>query len=83
MNYTEYFSNIVKRNGVPNLSKDQFRRFMNIVSIESKILELESLNFNSPVIYKIIELKKTKLSNLTKRLVPIELLNEMIKLSKV
>ncbi|MBJ2174188.1 hypothetical protein JBL43_08060 [Aureibaculum sp. A20] len=81
MNFTKYFSLIVKQNGVPHLNNDQFRRFMNIVSVEAKIEELQSLNFNSPVIFKNIEMKKNKLSRLTKDQTPKELLKQMVALS--
>ncbi len=37
MKYSKYFSKVVKENGQPNLSLDQFRRMMNIIATENKI----------------------------------------------
>ncbi|QCX40128.1 hypothetical protein FF125_17365 [Aureibaculum algae] len=82
MTYTAYFSITVKNIGVPNLNTNQFRRFMNIINIEGRILELESLNFNSPVIFKNVQLKKTTLEKLTNGKIPQDLLKEMIMLTE-
>ena len=37
MEYSKYFGDLVRENGQPNLSVQQFKRFMNIIATENKI----------------------------------------------
>lgn len=37
MQYTRYFAILTKENGQPNLNTEQFRRMMNIISVEGII----------------------------------------------
>lgn len=80
MQYCSYFAKVLDSSGVPHLSVDQFKRFMNIVAIESKLSELKKVktryNFNY-----IFNLEK-KLTELTGNLKPEDLLKEMIALSR-
>jgi hypothetical protein len=43
MKYTKYFAILTKENGQPNLSTEQFRRMMNIVSIEGIIMGMSRI----------------------------------------
>jgi hypothetical protein len=43
MKYTKYFSGIINQYGRPNLSKDQFKKFMNIVHLEGRLEGLNSI----------------------------------------
>ncbi len=43
MKYTKYFAILTKANGQPNLSTEQFRRMMNIVSIEGIIMGMSRI----------------------------------------
>ena len=81
MKYTKYFSGQLKYNGVPNLSAEQFKRYMNIVSLESTIeactkvvnlsREIVDLKYNSTV----------QLHKLTDDQSPEDLYSEMIRKS--
>jgi len=42
MNYTSYFSQILKTSGCPHLSSDMFARYMNIVHLEGRMTELNN-----------------------------------------
>lgn len=43
MKYTKYFSGIINQYGRPNLTDDQFRKFMNIVHLEGRIEGINSI----------------------------------------
>ena len=43
MKYTKYFSGLIVHHGRPNLSDDQFKRFMNIVHLEGRIEGINSI----------------------------------------
>ncbi len=43
MKYTKYFSGIINQYGRPNLSDDQFKKFMNIVHLEGRLEGLNSI----------------------------------------
>ncbi len=43
MLYTRYFSGIINQYGRPNLSDEQFRKFMNIVHLEGRIAGINTI----------------------------------------
>ncbi len=43
MKYTKYFSGIINQYGRPNLTDDQFRKFMNIVHLEGRLEGIDSI----------------------------------------
>ena len=43
MRYTKYFSGVLRNQGVPNLNAEQYARFMNIVSLEGRLAELNDI----------------------------------------
>ncbi len=43
MLYTKYFSGIIRQYGRPNLSDEQFRKFMNIVHLEGRIAGINTI----------------------------------------
>lgn len=43
MQFTRYYSRLIKAQGVPHLDTDQHCRLMNIISLEGRLMELESL----------------------------------------
>lgn len=43
MKFTRYYSRLIKAQGVPHLDTDQHCRLMNIISLEGRLLALESL----------------------------------------
>ena len=88
MIYTKYFATVTKENGQPNLSNDQFRRMMNIISVEGILNGFNKIkeNYkNTPGYYKydILIFKQDKvITTLTGNLKPNELLKEMYRLSE-
>ncbi len=43
MRFTRYYSKLIRTQGVPQLSVDQHARLMNIISLEGRLAELESI----------------------------------------
>ena len=43
MKYTKYFSGIISEHGAPNLTDEQFRKFMNIVHLEGRIEGIDTI----------------------------------------
>ena len=43
MRYTNYFSLVIKENGIPHLSPKTFRKMMNIVFLEGKLSGMRKL----------------------------------------
>jgi len=43
MQFTRYYSRLIKANGVPNLDVEQHCRLMNIISLEGQLNALEKL----------------------------------------
>jgi len=88
MKYTKYFSILTKDNGQPNLNTEQFRRMMNIVSIEGVIHGLNIIKEkykNTSAYYKFdIDLFKHQrvLTELSGNLNPDDLIKEMYHLSR-
>jgi hypothetical protein len=81
MKYSDYFSHHFKYYGIPNLNLEQYQRLMNIVFMEGHLSGLsenpkDTLR-NSTLRYRGIK----SLNQLTKRLPPNKLLDEMEKLS--
>ncbi len=87
MKYTKYFASITKENGQPNLSTEQFRRMMNIVSVEGILKGMNGIKENykdTPNYYKydsLIFKQDTLLTDLTGNLKPNKLIKEMHHLS--
>ena len=86
MNYANYFSTITKDNGQPNLSPDQFRRMMNIIYIEGVIQGIKRIKKKETAQsfkYDILIFKHDSvLTELTGNLKPLELMREMVRLSR-
>jgi hypothetical protein len=82
-----YFAILTKENGQPNLSTEQFRRMMNIVSIEGIINGMNRIKEkykNTQYYYKYdLDIFKHQrvLTDLTGNLKPSNLLNEMYQFS--
>ena len=87
MQYTKHFSFIVKENGQPQLSSEQFRRVMNIVFLEGVISGLRKVkesNKNTDQFYKydmLIFREEKRLTELTGNIRSESLLKEMMSLS--
>jgi len=87
MKYSKYFGSVTKDKGQPNLNAEQFRRMMNIVSVEGVIQGLNIIKEkfkNTTAYYKFdIDIFKHErvLTDLSGNLNPNELLKEMYHLS--
>jgi len=87
MKYSKYFGRITKDNGQPNLNIEQFRRMMNIVSVEGVIQGLKIIKEkykNTSAYYKFdIDIFKHQrvLTDLSGNLSPDDLIKEMYHLS--
>lgn len=83
MIYSKYFGNLVKENGQPNLSVQQFKRFMNIIATENKIeglLIAKRMNKDKELYYQydlIIFKYGRVLTELTGNQKPVDLIKEM------
>ena len=82
MQYIKYFSTFLKSKGTPHLDSDQMRRLLNIVAMETTIKNVEDLQISGKPAYKMTEVAKTSLKNLTKELPPEALMEEMMRLSQ-
>lgn len=88
MKYTKYFAIITKENGQPNLNTEQFRRMMNIVSIEGIINGMNRIKekYKDTQYYYKYDLDIFKhqriLTNLTGNLNAEDLFSEMMRFSK-
>ena len=88
MKYSKCFSSVTKESGQPNLSTDQFRRMMNIISFEGIIQGMNTIKEkykNTHEYYKydsLIFKQTTVLTKLTGNLKPAELMKEMYYLSR-
>jgi len=87
MKYTKHFGPKAKNLEHLNLSKGQFQRLRNILNIEAAILGLNKVKYaykeeTQYYLYDIVIFKENlKLTSLTGNLDPIQLLDEMIKIS--
>ncbi len=88
MIYTKYFASITKENGQPNLSTEQFRRMMNIISVEGTLNDFNRIKEkykDTPEYYKydtLIFKQNSLLTELTGNLKPNDLLKEIYRLSR-
>jgi len=88
MKYSKYFGRITKDNGQPNINTEQFRRMMNIVSVEGVIHGLNIIKErykNTSAYYKFdIDIFKHQrvLAELSGNLNPDDLIEEMYCLSR-
>ena len=88
MQYTKYFAILTKENGQPNLNTEQFRRMMNIVSIEGVINGMNRIKEklkSSDAYYKFdmdIFKHQRVLTELTGNLNPNDLIKEMSRFSR-
>ena len=57
MQYTKYFSILTKDNGQPNLNTEQFRRMMNIVSVEGVIVGMAQIKRELQKYFKLLEIR--------------------------
>jgi len=85
MHYCKHYKLIASLHGLPRLNYEQTRRLLNIISIESRINELEqheALFTDQKALWKRKEALKETLFQLTKLEAPYRLLDEMIELSQ-
>lgn len=89
MKYSKYFGSVTRDNGQPNLNTEQFKRMMNIVSIEGVIHGLNIVKEkykNTSAYYKFdmdIFKHQRVLTELSGNLKPNELVEEMYHLTRV
>lgn len=89
MKYTKYFSGVLKNQGVPNLDPSQYARLMNIIHLEGVVHGVEkakSSGFSTSSTHQYDMVKfsqESKLTELTGNLQPQNLLDEMLKMSKI
>jgi len=87
MKYSKYFGYLARDNGQPNLNNEQFRRMLNIISVEGIIQGISLLKekYNNPSEYykydTFIFKHDTILNDLTGNLSPSDLMKEMHHLS--
>ena len=43
MKYKKYFSGIINEHGAPNLTDEQFRKFMNMVPLEGRLEGIDTI----------------------------------------
>ena len=80
--YAEYFSRIVKTQGVPNLNTDEFIRYQNIVAIEYYLKQLKNGNdSNKEIDYTKMFQVEDQLRQFTGNKPSAQLSEEMLKLS--
>jgi len=88
MKYSKYFGSVTKDEGQPNLNAEQFRRMMNIVSVEGVIQGLNIIKEkfkNTTAYYKFdVDISKHQrvLTDLNGNLSPDELTKDMYRLSR-
>lgn len=88
MQFTRYFSRVLKDNGTPDINPNEYGRMLNIISIENQIdiLKRAKLNYrhNHKTEFLGNELMKldTVLKKLTRENTPQMLLKEMLNESK-
>lgn len=85
MHYGKHYKLIASLHGLPRLNYEQTQRFLNIVSVESRINELEQLDAlisDKKGLWKRKEALKETLFKLTKLEAPYRLLDEMIERSQ-
>ena len=88
MQYTKYFAILTKENGQPNLNTEQFRRMMNIVSVEGIINGMNRIKEkykNTQYYYKYdLDIFKHQrvLKELSGNLDPDDLVKEMYRFSR-
>ena len=87
MKYSKYFGYMARGNGKPNLNNEQFRRMMNIISVEGIIQGISKIKekYNNPSEYYKYDIDilkhQTLLNNITNNLIPEDLFKEMHELS--
>lgn len=88
MKYTTYFSEYVKQSGPPRISERQFRRMMNVVSLE---MQLSTINYvkkdltDTPFSRRydlVIRSLTDKIGDLTRNMDPAKLMREFGQLSQ-
>ncbi|MBT8259043.1 MAG: hypothetical protein KJO49_11260 [Bacteroidia bacterium] len=88
MRFTRYYSKLIRTQGVPQLSVDQHARLMNIISLEGRLAELESIkkslqDSNQHYQYDVrIFRVQLQLKGLTGDQYPKDVLNHMVYLSE-
>lgn len=87
MKYTTYFSEYVKQSGPPRISERQFRRMMNVVSLE---MQLSTMNYvkkdlaDTPFSRRydlVIRTLNERITDLTRNVEPSKLMREFGQLS--
>jgi hypothetical protein len=77
MKYSKYFSQIVRDNGTPNLSKEGYAKMMNIISLEGQLQTFKKVSKLEPHKYSTMQLDvNMQLIKLTGNLDPKEFLRQ-------
>ncbi|WP_115460655.1 hypothetical protein [Winogradskyella aurantiaca] len=84
MQFTKYYSDLIKAYGIPQLTVEQFQKVMNIVVLESRIAEQNLISKRLTGDAKVMVGKRNyssynQLNNLTQRKEPKELFEEIIR----
>ncbi|ASS48648.1 MAG: hypothetical protein A3D31_07165 [Candidatus Fluviicola riflensis] len=88
MKYTAYFSEYIKRSGPPRVGQRQFRRMMNIVSLEVQLSTMQYVKKDlgdTPFVRRydlVIQNLSDRISDLTRNLEPAHLMREFNNLSR-
>lgn len=89
MQFTRYYSQFIKANGVPHLNLEQHQRLFNIISLESRLKELKnwSIKFKNSSLERENEyrmfLLRNKIDALTNKKYPKDLLAIMLQKSEI
>ncbi|MGS2726530.1 hypothetical protein ACU8DI_07960 [Psychroserpens sp. BH13MA-6] len=83
MEYTNYYSELLKTQGQPHLNLDEHKRLFNIITLESRIDEMERIKDGLSAEYKRglymkVEGYKKQINKLTRGLQPSSLMLYMI-----
>jgi hypothetical protein len=88
MKFTKYFASVIKSNGVPHLNVDEYQKLFNIITLETRLNELQQLkdnernhNRNYSLGTRIFNLEQ-KLNRLTMENSPANLLKYMVQESR-
>ncbi|HLP54342.1 MAG TPA: hypothetical protein VK151_04900 [Fluviicola sp.] len=88
MKYTTYFSEYVKHSGPPRIAQRQFRRMMNIVSLEVQLSTMQYVKKDlgdTPFVRRydlVIKSISDRITDLTRNLEPANLMREFANLSR-
>lgn len=85
MKFTSYYSSLIKAQGIPHLSVDEHARLMNVIFIEGAMHHLSKIKADGDSKVNIGKKEYTlyaQLYNITKKLAPKELIQQMVENSR-